>query len=146
MDNYGDMCIKDMSKRYKRRLFMLHKRQVLGQRGEMMVKKALLHKGFSIIAMNYRKKCGEIDIIAKHENTIHFIEVKTVSSTRDTVQKDKYNPQDNIHKTKLQRMIRTINTYIAETRYEGDWVIDCALVTLDLEGKLVSFEYIANVC
>lgn len=125
---------------------MLHKKQLLGQRGEMMVKNALLQRGFSIVAINYRKKWGEIDIIAKHNNTIHFIEVKTVTTTRGSDQKDKYNPQDNIHMTKLQRMIRTIYTYIAETRYEGDWVIDCALVALDTRGKLVSFEYIANVC
>ena len=36
----------------------------------------LINKGYSIIATNYQKQFGEIDIIAKKDTYIFFIEVK----------------------------------------------------------------------
>lgn len=36
----------------------------------------LIDRGFEILKMNYRCKIGEIDIIAKKDECIHFVEVK----------------------------------------------------------------------
>ncbi|MCL4125550.1 UNVERIFIED_CONTAM: hypothetical protein GTU68_022407 [Idotea baltica] len=37
----------------------------------------LLDNGFEILARNWRYNHGEIDLIAKKENNLHFVEVKT---------------------------------------------------------------------
>lgn len=58
-----------------------NRRNILGQRGEELAAEHLLHKGYRIIARNYRNHFGEIDIIAldssQSPRTLVFVEVKT---------------------------------------------------------------------
>ncbi len=49
----------------------------LGLVGESLAVKLLHQKGFQILEKNFRSKFGEIDIVAKDDNTLVFIEVKT---------------------------------------------------------------------
>ena len=48
-----------------------------GKIGENIANKYLISLGMTIICSNYRTKFGEIDIIAKLENKIIFVEVKS---------------------------------------------------------------------
>ena len=49
-----------------------------GRRGEEIASSFLLERGFELLRKNYRfKKSGEIDIIARKENLIIFVEVKS---------------------------------------------------------------------
>ncbi len=50
---------------------------VLGQVGEKRAAEYLKKKGYTIIEQNYKNKIGEIDIIAKDQEYIVFVEVKT---------------------------------------------------------------------
>src|SRR3989344_7839225 len=64
-----------------------------GDLGEEIAAKYLKNKGFSIIERNYRKKWGEIDIVARGTGNsepnanvsyetleiVHFVEIKSVS-------------------------------------------------------------------
>jgi len=51
-------------------------RQFLGQTGEDLACKELERRGYAILARRYRSRFGEIDIIAKCDETIVFVEVK----------------------------------------------------------------------
>lgn len=51
-----------------------------GKRGEEQAVEYLKGLGFEIIELNYRCRLGEIDIIAKDEDTLVFLEVKTRST------------------------------------------------------------------
>ncbi len=55
-------------------------KQDFGQNGENIAENYLKSIGYLIINRNYRCKQGEIDIIAKDNDEIVFIEVKTRSS------------------------------------------------------------------
>lgn len=120
----------------------------IGRIGEDTASKFLVKTGFSILERNYRKKWGEIDIVAQKADIIHFVEVKTVSrenlkefsptSLEGAQEKgDGYRPEDNVHPWKMKRLSRTIQSYLAErgVREEKGWQFDVVTVYLDLVRK-----------
>ncbi|RJQ51236.1 MAG: YraN family protein [Nitrospiraceae bacterium] len=52
----------------------------LGERGERLAATFLKDNGYSIIERNYKVPMGEIDIIARDNGTLVFVEVKTRES------------------------------------------------------------------
>jgi putative endonuclease len=55
---------------------MSYARQALGRHGEDLACRELERRGYAIIARRYRRRGGEIDIIARDGETIVFVEVK----------------------------------------------------------------------
>lgn len=83
---------------------MTYKKQV-GDYGENLVADLLRAKGYEIIARNYRKFFGEIDIVARNEELVAFVEVKTRKN------KDFANPSEAVtfsKQAKLSRRVRPI--------------------------------------
>ncbi len=94
-----------------------------GRKGEETAAKILESLGYRIIEMNYRSKYGEIDIIARKDNIVHFIEVKGTYGP--------YNPAENFHTVKLRRFIKTVKVYCYMHKLlESEIQIDLALVDL----------------
>ena len=52
-------------------------RKNLGLKGEILAGKELEKRGYMILERNFTCKIGEIDIIAKNNNTLVFIEVRS---------------------------------------------------------------------
>ena len=61
---------------------MLNRQQNFGKKSESIAVRHLKKHGYKILEQNYRTKLGEIDIIAKDNNTLVFVEVKSRSSYR----------------------------------------------------------------
>ena len=55
-------------------------RQDTGRLGENLAGNFLKERGYHILETNYRCPHGEIDIIARHEDCLIFIEVRTKKS------------------------------------------------------------------
>lgn len=53
----------------------------LGLQGETKVCEHLIAQGFTICARNFRRRYAEIDIIARKEDVVVFVEVKTRTTT-----------------------------------------------------------------
>ena len=54
----------------------------LGRRGEACAKEYLIEHGWEILALNWRCRHGEIDIVAREADTVVFVEVKTRANAR----------------------------------------------------------------
>ncbi|MDA1184688.1 MAG: YraN family protein [Acidobacteria bacterium] len=58
------------------------RRQTLGKTGEELACGELVRRGYAILERRYRTRYGEIDIIARADDTLVFVEVKTRAGDR----------------------------------------------------------------
>jgi putative endonuclease len=56
---------------------MSRARQSLGKIGEDLACEELRRRGYAILARRYRRRGGELDIVARDGRTVVFVEVKT---------------------------------------------------------------------
>jgi putative endonuclease len=124
--------------------------KVIGKYGEDIAEKYMKNKGFEILARNYLKKWGEIDIVARGTNKIHFVEVKTVSyETKDVlleaVTRRTWRPEENVHEFKLKKLYRVIESWMMENNCDLDWQIDVLAVRIVPREKYASVKYIPNI-
>jgi putative endonuclease len=59
---------------------MSRARQILGKTGEDLACRELERRGYAIVARRYRRRGGELDIIARDGRTLVFVEVKARES------------------------------------------------------------------
>jgi len=127
------------------------KKNQIGAFGEQITVNYLKKQGFTIIATNYLKKWGEIDVVARGTaGDVHFVEVKTVSYETKSlleyaVTHETWRPEEQVHAFKLKKLHRVIETWLMEQEYEGEWVIDVAVVRVVPEEKYATMKYIPNV-
>lgn len=126
------------------------KKNQTGAYGEEIAVKWLKNKGFSIIATNYLKKWGEVDVVAKRNGKLHFVEVKTISHETKTelqqaISRGTWRPEENAHPKKLEKVARTAETWMAEHNWEGEWQIDIVAVRIVPRETYATVKYIENV-
>ena len=127
------------------------KRHEIGRLGEDIAVIYLKNKGFKVVGRNYRKKYGEIDIIAQKGEITHFIEVKSVSheNFKENVSRvtDNYRPEDNIHPQKLKRLARTIQAYLLEKfpMNEPIWEFHAITVQINLTTRRARVRVLENL-
>ncbi len=129
-------------------------RNIVGSYGEQIAAKYVSRLGWKVMEVNYLKKWGEIDIVAREtqnsQEIIHFIEVKTVSyETKSDLDKSvthgTWRPEENVHYQKIQRLNRAIESWIMEHNYEGEWQIDVAAVRVVTREKYATIKIILNI-
>lgn len=119
----------------------------IGQIGEEIVANHLKRKGYVVQSRNYRKKWGEIDIIAEEGSVVHFVEVKTVSceTGSNSVSHETWLPEENVEYRKLRKLFRIIETWLLEHRYDGKWQLDVASVWIDVKKKRGRIKIMENI-
>ena len=77
---------------------------------------------FQIIEQNfYAKKLGEIDIIAKKNDTYHFCEVKSAPDYETAI--------NNLTASKLSKIKRSVDYYLQTKKLDVAFCIDAIIVT-----------------
>jgi putative endonuclease len=79
-----------------------------GKRGEEEAEKFFLDAGYTVVARNYRKPCGEIDLIVRKGDGLVFAEVKRWTSyAEDSL-------EQGIPRKKMERIVETSKCYLGE--------------------------------
>jgi putative endonuclease len=81
-------------------------RQRLGEIGEQMAADTLLEQGYSLLTRRFRSRFGEIDIVAKDEDTLVFVEVKARTD------REFGDPADAVTVQKQRRIVRMAEEYL----------------------------------
>jgi putative endonuclease len=89
---------------------MTRRRYALGKSGEDLACRALERLGYEILDRRYRRRGGEIDIVARDGRTVVFVEVKTRDGREFGVGAEAIGP------LKRQRMAAVALDYLARHR------------------------------
>jgi len=112
----------------------------IGQIGELVVVEYLQRERYKILATNYRSKLAEIDIICTKKNSVHFVEVKSVShKTKEGLKKfvlhETYQPEELVDHRKLHKLNLGIKQWLLRNNYKGKYQVDVATAHLVLDDK-----------
>jgi putative endonuclease len=116
---------------------MSQSRVVLGKIGEDLACSELTRRGYAILARRYRRRGGELDIVARDGPTIVFIEVKARESL------DYGAGGEAVTALKRRRMAAVALDYLARHR-----LTECAcrfdVVAIDFRGNEPAIEVYRN--
>ena len=107
------------------------KHNELGELGEKMAVKYLEVNGYQILETNYRFGRDEVDIIAKIEDFIVFVEVKTRESNFMG------EPEEAVTKAKQKRIIKVANNYIIENDLDNESRFDIFGIIINQNTEIV---------
>ena len=94
---------------------------IIGNRNEELALEFLEAEGFFVLERNYyARKLGEIDIIALHDNVLHFVEVKSAQADFD--------PVYNFTSSKQRKVINSAYYYMKSKKLDVEFSIDLVLV------------------
>jgi putative endonuclease len=108
----------------------------LGNAGEQLAVDFLIKHGYEILERNYRFDKAEVDIIAKLNNTLAIIEVKTRSSI------DFGNPQDFVKPKQIQRLVKAVDEYVISNDLDVEVRFD--IIAIIRENKEFKIEHLEN--
>jgi Holliday junction resolvase-like predicted endonuclease len=96
-----------------------------GRDGEKAVEEYLVSSGFNIVDRNWKTKQCEIDVIAKKDKCIYFVEVKYRSNN------DQGDGFEYITPAKLRQMSFAADYWVAQNKWEGEYCLSGASVSGD---------------
>lgn len=108
-------------------------RQALGLRGEEVARRTLEEAGLTVLERRYRRRFGEIDIVARCGELIVFVEVKTRSGAIHGA------PAHAVTPLKQRRLSRVAAAYLQQRRLaHRPCRFDVVEVTRDHRGRLAA--------
>ena len=110
----------------------------VGALGEKIASEYLEKKGYKILDRNYSPRFisgplrGEIDIIAKKEDTISFIEVKTL---KDNLSKN-FSPEQKVDFQKQRKILKTAENWLMEKKISLDSKQQIDVISVEINSAL----------
>lgn len=104
-----------------------------GKWGEKLATEFLIKKGYDIVERNWRLNHLEIDIIARHQQRIVFVEVKTRTD------KSYAEPQTVISQKKLRNLCSCAQAYMKRYNMNFEAQFDIIIITGTPENNELEF-------
>jgi len=128
----------------------------IGTLGEDLAVKYLKIKGYEILERNFQMKVSnflksEIDIIAKEEDIVHFVEVKTLrqaqGKTLRQVQGKEFFPEEKVNFEKKKKIIRAAETWLSKNKIplDSQWQIDIIAIVIEGELEKAKVSFFQNI-
>jgi putative endonuclease len=115
----------------------MHKKE-LGSKGEKMASDYLEGIGYRVLDKNFRKREGEIDLIAEKDGEIAFIEVKTRGGGGFGY------PEEAVDDEKIEKMTDVANLWLEEKeKLDNSWRID--IIAIELDSGTPKITHIKNI-
>ena len=113
---------------------------IVGKQAEELALRFLKDRAYKVLGRNWRRKWGELDIIAQKDGNLCFIEVKGESATRSG-----FDAWRRANSHKLAKVARTAKTWMASNGYRSDssWQIDVIQVSIrhdSSEAHIIHFK------
>lgn len=108
----------------------------LGKKGEELAVEFLENNGFTILETNWTFQKAEVDIIARIEDTLAIIEVKTRSSLEFGL------PQDAVNSKKIKLLTKAVDNYVVENNLDLNVRFD--IIAIHKEGKSFVIEHLID--
>ncbi|MBT8375949.1 MAG: endonuclease [Winogradskyella sp.] len=108
----------------------------LGKKGEQLAVDFLVENGYKILERNYRFDKAEVDVIAKLDEVLAIVEVKTRSTA------DFGNPQDFVKPKQIKNLVKAIDEYVTVNSLDVEVRFD--IVAILKQEKNFSIEHLKN--
>ena len=108
----------------------------LGKQGEALAVEFLQKNGYTILETNWTFQKAEVDIIARKNNFLAVVEVKTRSNI------DFGLPQDFVNPKKIQLLVKAINEYVVQQDLDIDVRFD--IIAIHKDGKKLNIEHLED--
>lgn len=108
----------------------------LGKKGEQLAVDFLLKNDYDIVERNYRFEKAEVDIIAKKDDVLAIVEVKTRSTA------DFGDPQDFVKPKQIKNLVKAVDEYVTVNDLDVEVRFD--IIAIVKEGKGYSIEHLEN--
>jgi len=118
----------------------------LGMLGEKVAEDYLKKKRYQILDRNYSPRFisgpsrGEIDIIAKKDDIVSFIEVKTLTSNKII------SPEEKVNYQKQRKILKIAENWLMEKKIplNSKWQIDVMAIKIDLNNRKAKIRHFKN--
>lgn len=109
-----------------------------GMQAEVAASDYLRKKGMQIVERNFRTRAGEIDIIARQNGVVIFVEVRArrIGGLVD--------PLESITPTKRSRLLKAIRFFVATRHVTSDCRVDVVAILWDRAGRIVQVDHIED--
>lgn len=132
----------------------------LGALGEKIAENFLKKKGYKILDRNYIPRFvsgpqrGEIDIIAKKDDAIIFVEVKAAVINSGSQPSRSFRgglssallPEDKVNYSKQRKIIKAAESWLMAKKipFDQKWQIDVISIVIDRETKKAKVRHLEN--
>jgi putative endonuclease len=118
---------------------MVNARQALGIFGEDAAASYLERQGYVIVTRGWRCRLGELDIVARSDEQLVFVEVRTRRGTATA-------PEESITSKKRARLAQLAYAYLDTNALPDDtsWRIDVVAVVVGTGGRIQRLTHIES--
>lgn len=110
-----------------------------GKLGEEIAREYLKKQGYKIVEQNFKTKYAEIDLVARENDELIFVEVRTKKGELFGT------PEDSLNKKKLRKLRFNAQGYITKNRWEGPYRIDAICIVLKPDNTIERLDHYQNI-